>query len=196
MSFLARLFGLQQEPKRPAYEPLYGNQPLYGQTRPGSQPSAAADAQAIERYRYMLRSAPPEAIEQAHEEAFSKLSPEQRMLVLRELNGVVPDHERVAEASGAAEPRTLARMATRAELRQPGMIERTLGGMGGGMGAGGMIAGTIFGALVAGFVGSMIAEQFMEGFGEEIPEEMAVEEPVAEGEDVGGFGDFGGFEEF
>ena len=32
------------------------------------------DEQAVERYRYMLRTAPPDTIEQAHEEAFSRLS--------------------------------------------------------------------------------------------------------------------------
>ena len=38
------------------------------------QPAGStADEQAIARYRYLLRTAPPEAIEQAHAEAFARL---------------------------------------------------------------------------------------------------------------------------
>ena len=44
------------------------------------------DPRAIERYRYMLRTAPPDDIERAHAEAFAQLTPEQRATVLRELS--------------------------------------------------------------------------------------------------------------
>ena len=83
-----------------------------------------------------MRTAPPERIEQAHEEAFAALTPEQRRLALEQLSRQVPD-ERVR----GDDPRSLARMATRAELRQPGTVERAFGrggmGLGGGPGAGG-----------------------------------------------------------
>jgi hypothetical protein len=110
------------------------------------------DQQALERYRYMLRTAPPEDIERAHEEAFAQLSPEQRALVLRELSEQVPPSE-----VGGDDPRSLARMATRAEMRQPGTIERTFGGAG-GPGLGSMFLATLAGA----FVGSAIADAFFE----------------------------------
>ena len=45
--------------------------------RPGGTPSSDDDA-PIARYRYMLKTAPPETIEQAHAEAFAQLTPEQR----------------------------------------------------------------------------------------------------------------------
>jgi hypothetical protein len=48
-------------------------------------PGELSDEQALERYRYLVRTAPPEAIEQAHQEAFTKLTPEQRRMALREL---------------------------------------------------------------------------------------------------------------
>jgi hypothetical protein len=51
------------------------------------------DQQAIERYRYLLRTAPPDDIERAHEEAFAQLSPEQRAGVLRQLSEQVPVSE-------------------------------------------------------------------------------------------------------
>src|ERR687885_857320 len=157
MGFLDRLFGRREEPQTQPAEPA-----PYG---PGEERQLSdADGQALQRYRYMLRTAPPEMVEQAHEEAFAKLTPAQRAQVLRELATVTPEGERAALAEGRDDPRTLARLATRAEMRRPGVMERTLGGT--GMGMGGMMAGTIFGSLVAGFVGSMIAEQFFDSVGD------------------------------
>ena len=111
------------------------------------------DRQAIGRYRYMLRTAPPDDIERAHEEAFQQLTPEQRATVLQELTTQVP----ASEASTSDDPRSLARMATRAELRQPGTMERTFGGMQ-GPGLGGIFLSTIAGA----FVGTAIADAFFD----------------------------------
>jgi hypothetical protein len=105
------------------------------------------DTRAIERYRYMLSTAPPEDIEKAHEEAFSRLTPDQRRTILRELSDQVP----AAEIQGD-DPRSLARTATRAEMRQPGALERTWSGPG----LGGMFLSTLAGA----FIGTAIAQQF------------------------------------
>src|ERR687883_1863208 len=139
MGFLDRLFGRKEEPQGQAAAPTY---PSHGD-REYKPPNA--DEQALQRYRYMLKTAPPETIEQAHEEAFAKLTPAQRAQVLRELAAVTPEEERTALAGGRDDPKTLARMATRAEMRQPGVMERTFGGMSGGPGMGSMMAGSIFG---------------------------------------------------
>jgi hypothetical protein len=109
------------------------------------------DQQAIERYRYMLRTAPPDDIERAHAEAFAQLSPEQRQVVLRELSAQVPESERPT----SDDPQQLARAATRAEMRQPGTMERTFGQVS-GPGLGGMFLSTLAGA----FVGTAIADAF------------------------------------
>ena len=131
MGLLDRLFGV-----KPA--PLFGDNPP---PRPASAAPAPSsdDQQALARYRYLLRTAPPEAVEQAHTEAFGQLTPAQRAQVLQELREELPPDER-GSASTQADPQSLARMATRAELRQPGTLERALGGR--GMGMGGMFAGT------------------------------------------------------
>lgn len=52
------------------------------------------DQQAIARYRYLLKTAPPETIEQAHAEAFSQLTPEERRLVLQQIAQELPASER------------------------------------------------------------------------------------------------------
>jgi hypothetical protein len=136
-----------------------------GRREPPSQdaPPRSEDELALERYRYMLRTAPPDQIERAHEEAFARLSPEQRQMLLAELSAQVPP----GEQARSDDPRAMARMATRAEMRQPGTIERALGGvpMGGFGGFGGMLGGTLLGSLVGSFLGTAIAMQFFDDVG-------------------------------
>ena len=87
--------------------------------RPAPQTSQLPDEQAVARYRYLLRTAPPEQIEQAHAEAFAQLTPDQRQQVLAQLAAAVPAGERPR----TDDPETLARAATRAETapaRHPG----------------------------------------------------------------------------
>ena len=184
MGFLDRLFGRHQpeEQQMPANRPTYPGQPH-------DQP--LTDEQAIERYKYMLRTAPPETIEQAHEEAFAKLTPEQRQMVLDQLTAVTPENERT---SNPQDSRTLARMATRAEVRQPGTLVNifgkpleapggTGGGTGygpsnaapnygnqrgyGGYGYGGMMGGfgsSLLGSVAGAFIGTAIADSLFGNF--------------------------------
>jgi hypothetical protein len=173
MGFLDRLLGRSAGPEsRPRQH--------------ASSPAAAGeltDEQALERYRYLVRTAPPEAIEQAHEEAFAKLTPEQRRTALRDLSAAVPEHER----TGGDDPRSLARMATRAETNRPGTVERAFGG-GGGM-LGGM-GGTLLGSFAAAFAGSLVAQSLFSEFGGE--EAGAEGDGGAEGDASDAGGDTGG----
>lgn len=135
-----------------------------GLQRKASQPAEpSADDLAVARYRYLLRTAPPETIEQAHAEAFAQLTPEQRRLVLQELCNEMPEAERAAAARAGDNPEQLARIATRAEIRQPGVLERTFGGLGAATGArgfGGLFASSLLGSVAGTVLGSMIAQHF------------------------------------
>lgn len=140
------------------------------------------DQQAIERYQYMLRTAPPEDVERAHEEAFAQLSSEQRAAVLRQLAERVPPSEVTGD-----DPRSLARTATRAEMREPGTIERTFGGSG-VPGLGSMFLATLAGA----FIGSSIANSFDDGSSGDSSEGADADSgDVADPADASA-GDFGG----
>ena len=159
MGIMDRLFGEESE-REPRQEGAARNPA-------GNQPAGRlSDDQAVARYRYLLQTAPPEAIEQAHEEAFAQLTPQQRQMVLEQLRGTVPEYERTPGAPPRDDPRSLARMATRAELREPGTMERIFGGrggigVGGGVGLGGMMAGSFLGSLAGMVVGSMIVQPFL-----------------------------------
>ena len=138
MGLLDRLLGRRRAP-----EPApYGGYDGYATPAPAPPPARATsgerapltDQQAVERYRYLLRTAPPDQIEEAHAEAFAQLTPQQRQEVLVQLAAAVPSSERPR----SDDPRSLARAATRAEVRQPGTLERAFGGgFGGGGGYGG-----------------------------------------------------------
>jgi hypothetical protein len=124
---------------------------------PIEQPSST-DEQALARYRYMLRTAPPEAIEKAHETAFARLSPAQRQQALQQLATRAPGEERNLQD----DPKSLARLATRSEIREPGLLERLFGGSNGNGGFGSALGGSLLGALAANFIGSGIARAFFD----------------------------------
>jgi hypothetical protein len=186
MGFLDRLLG------REGREPARGDE-----TEPSHRDAAASaeDERALERYRYLVRTAPPERIEEAHEEAFAKLTPEQRRLALEQLSRQVAD-----ESPRGDDPHSLARLATRAELRQPGTVERALGGRGmGGAGVGGLGMGAgLLGSFATAFAGTLAAQALFSDLADgelfDGPQDGGEDgETGADAADTGDFGgDFGG----
>jgi len=198
MEILRRLFGMEDE------------QPEPRQARTGRR-QLSPDEQAVERYRYLLRTAPPETIEAAHAEAFSKLTPEQRRMVLQELDQTLTPAERAANVAYDEDPRSLARLATRAEMRQPGTLERTWQQMPAMPGLGSIVAANFLGTIAGVMVGSAIADAFLGDAGYDQGSADAADAGDASadsgdfadagvgdagtfdtGGDFGGFGDFGG----
>jgi hypothetical protein len=173
MSIFDKMFGHEdkskQQPQQQAPQPPPPPQGGYGQAPQGgyAPPAPMTDDQAIARYKYMLKTAPPETIEQAHQEAFAQLTPQQRAQVLQQLTSTMPPAERQAmNVAGADDPQNLARMATRAEVRQPGTMERIFGGapaaggVSSGPGIGTIIGGSLLTSLAGGLIGSAIADHF------------------------------------
>ena len=153
MGFLDRLFGAPDDRSR------HRPSPPVPQARQLSE-----DELAIERYRYLLRTAPPESIEAVHAEAFAKLTPEQRHQVYVALSAQAPAGERIT----SEEPAALARAATRSEMRQPGSMERAFAGasangrpMQAGPSMGAMIGSSMLGTIAGVVIGSAIAQAFL-----------------------------------
>lgn len=190
MGFLDRLLGREPDPAE--------RQDPYDRSAPGAPAGTgprSPDERAVERYRYLLATAPPEGIEQAHAEAFAQLTPDQRRQVLQQLAQHVPPSERLGD-----DPAGLARMATRTELRNPGTLERTFGGAPagqggqgyggqgyGGPGLGTMIGGSLLGTVAGVVVGSAIANaMFGPAFGDLGSDAFAADAGGAEGGADGG----------
>ena len=165
----------------------------FGRRDADPAPSQTTDEQALARYRYMLATAPPEDIERAHEEAFARLTPEQRRETLQALAQHVPEGEIHDD-----DPASLARAATRAEVRQPGTIERAWGSGGAGFGMGSWFLTT----LAASFIGTAIAQSFFDNDPGAYAGDQAVDGGDQAGDtgeladadtgDMGDGGDFGG----
>ncbi len=72
----------------------------------GGSGAQTDDERAVERYRYLLRTAPPERIEEVHAEAFATLTPEQRRMVYDEFTrSAPPARHRVATTPGPSRRR-------------------------------------------------------------------------------------------
>ncbi|MFH6690136.1 hypothetical protein QVL82_15075, partial [Cellulosimicrobium funkei] len=143
MGFLDRLLGREprdhggapqhtgpygaQPPTQPAnpYPTQYpAQQPAYGSAPQDARPAAGQrtpDQVAIDRYRYLLRTAPPDAVEQAHAEAFARLTPEQRRQVLAELGAQDPAGARAPSDA----PHDLPPNATPPQNPHPATLDRT-----------------------------------------------------------------------
>jgi hypothetical protein len=192
MGFLDRLLGRENNDDYQAPR----------QNTPAPAPQSD-DQRAVDRYRYLLRTAPPETIEQVHEEAFTKLTPEQRRMLFDELTRNAP----AGEQPRGDDAHSLAQSATRSELRRPGTMERSMAGPSFGSMLGASLLGTVAGYVV----GSALVGAFMPGpeadaaAGESGGESAdsggdpagadagAADASGADGGDFGGgFGDFGG----
>jgi len=189
MGFLDTLLGReplqQQRPQQPPQPPT--GQPYAVPPRGGA---STEDERAIARYTYLLRTADPEDIEKVHAEAFAKLSPEQRQMVLQRLTDDLPESERPR----SDQPADLARSATRAEMSRPGYLQGAFGGGRGGMGGmgmGGMIAGSMLGTIAGVVVGSALADTMLGGY-DSSPEAHEAGDANGDSGDSGDGGDGGG----
>ncbi|MDR6571607.1 hypothetical protein J2X60_000232 [Curtobacterium sp. 320] len=137
----------------------HGQQQPYGQQQHGQRQHGSADSDqvAIAKYDYLLRTAPPEQLEQVHHDAFARLTPAQRQQIRNRLNSELPPHEHLRDDSAGG----MARAMTRGEVARPGLVRRVLGGGGSaGRGRGGAFAGGAAvgaGAMALGGLGAAVA---------------------------------------
>jgi hypothetical protein len=179
------------------FDRLFGDDTTRAAAPQPPRAARSSDEIAVERYRYLLRTAPPETIEQVHAEAFAKLTDEQRSIIFRELTENAP----AGEAPRGADAASLAQAATRSELRQPGTMERSFQGPSFGAMVGSSLLGTVAGYVI----GSAIVSAFlpMDGGGSEASADTGADSGADSGDagadagaDAGGFGDGGGFGDF
>jgi hypothetical protein len=121
---------------------------------------SADEERAIARYLYLLRTAPPDAIEQVHADAFRVLTQAQRNELLGRIGQALPPYERALAVPVNGTPIGLARLITRAEMRQPGTVARLFGP---GVGAVGVAASSLLGAIAGAVAVSAIAAPFLAG---------------------------------
>ena len=178
------------------WDSLFGNSRQDTDLAPARRRPPTEDEYAVDRYRYLLRTAPPDQVERVHAEAFAKLTPEQRRILHDQLTAAVAVEDRPVDD----QPETLARSATRAEMRQPGTMESVMSGPG-VAGFGGGFASSMLGTIAGYVVASSIMSAFLPAWdtgssadaGTDASADAGADGGFDSGMDFGGgdFGDFG-----
>ena len=165
MSFLEQLFGGGQQ--RQEYQDFVNR---YEQGAPWE---GISNQEAMSRYQQVARQLPPQEYEQAAQEAFARMTPEQRRQLAQMLQQQArqqqvnfPDLNQDGIDDRLQDPRAFAQVTSRMEQQQPGMLEQLLGGGGGGAGggAGEMLNNPLAKAALAG-IAAMAAQRFLSGQG-------------------------------
>ena len=156
----------------------------------GRPPPDARDArpltaeEAVARWRYLLGTAPPEALSEAHARGIEGLGEMARVEVLQRLRAALSALEPGAVVPG--EPALLLRAAARAERRAPGFLERALASDARGR----QSLGALAGAVVVSPAAAPFLREFQAGLGAEaLADRRAPELDVDAPEHSGGSGD-------
>ena len=127
-----------------------------------------SDQEAVNRYQQVATRLPPDMYQQSAEEAFARMSPQERQEFARHLQqrsqqqgAPFPDFNRDGIDDRYQDPRMLAQVTSRMEQQQPGILGQLLGGGGGG-GAGSMLDNPLAKAALAG-VAAMAVKKMMSG---------------------------------
>ena len=122
----------------------------------GAPYDGISDQEAYQRYGQVARGLPPQQYEMAAQDAFARMSPEERVQFGRYLQQQAnqrgmdfPDLNGDGVDDRFQDPGYLAGVTGRMQQRQPGMLEQMLGGGGGG-GMGGMMSNPLAKAALAG----------------------------------------------
>ena len=123
----------------------------------GAPYEGISDQEAVSRYDQVARQLPPDMYEESAQEAFARMSPQERVEFTRYLrqraqqqNFDFPDlNQDGIDDRVQQDPRELARMTTRMRQQQPGGLGALLGGGGGG-GMGDMLGNPLAKAAMAG----------------------------------------------
>ncbi len=140
-----------------------------------------SDREAVERYQQVAPQLPPQMYQESAQEAFARLTPQQRMQLGQYLQqqsqqqgiGGFQDRNQDGVDDRYQDPGYLAQATGRLEQQQPGILGQILGGaLGGGMGGGmggmgsgggqGMLESPIAKAALAG-VAAMAVKKMMSG---------------------------------
>ena len=127
-----------------------------------------SDQEAVSRYQQVAPQLPPDMYQQSAEEAFARMSPQERQEFARHLQqrsrqqgAAFPDFNQDGIDDRYQDPRRLAQVTSRMEQQQPGILGQLLGGGGGG-GAGSMLDNPLAKAALAG-VTAMAVKKMMGG---------------------------------
>ena len=125
-----------------------------------------SDREAVERYQQVAPQLPPQMYQESAQEAFSRLTPQQRLQLgqhlqqqTRQQGYNIPDLNRDGIDDRLQDPAYLARATGQLQQQQPGILGDLLGGGGGGQG---MLQSPVAKAALAG-IAAVAVKKMMSG---------------------------------
>lgn len=130
----------------------------------GAPYDGISDQETLHNYQQVAPHLPPQMFQEAAQESYSRLSPQQRMELgqylvqgARQQGLNFPDVNQDGVDDRMQDPRYLAQVTSQMRQQQPGLFSQLLGGaLGGGMPGGGMPGGGMLGGGGAGDVGQLL----------------------------------------
>lgn len=129
-----------------------------------------SDQEVMQRYQQVAQNAPPQLYQDSAEQAFSRMSPQERREFgeflrqrAQQQNVSFPDlNQDGIDDRFQNDPRALAQVTSRMEQQQPGLLGQLLGGGGGGGGgAGSLLSSPVAKAALAG-IAAMAVKNVLE----------------------------------
>lgn len=140
-----------------------------GRYEQGAPWTGMSDQEAVGRYQQVAPQLSPDAYRQSAEEAFNRMSPQERQQFGQYLRQQaqrqqvdVPDLNGDGIDDRLQDSAYLAQVTGRMHQQQPGLLGQLVGGMGGGGGAAGMLANPLAKAALAG-IAAMAVKRVMSG---------------------------------
>ena len=144
MNFLQNILGGGQEQERDYRD-------FVNRYEQGSPHEGYSDEEVFNRYHQVSRQLPPDVYQESAQEAFSRMSPQERMQFgqylqqqTRQQNYNFPDLDGDGQDDRYQDPSYLARATGRMHQQQPDLLGQLLGGAGGVLGSRGGGGGNIF----------------------------------------------------
>ncbi len=136
-NILGRLFGQQAPHRQEDYQDLSQRLDRYNDPNDPTDHTQFDPNQVQQHYGHMLRNAPPDVMDDAQEQAFQRLTPQQREELARQLfryqqqNGM--GSQQIDPRQLAQDPRALGQALRQTEQQQPGMLDQLFGGASGAL---------------------------------------------------------------
>lgn len=194
MSFLENIFGGQEQQR--------DYRDFVNRYEQGSPHEGYSDDEVLNRYQQVSRQLPHDVYQVSAQEAFSRMSPQERMQFgqhlqqqTRQQNYSFPDLDQDGQDDRYQDPNYLARATGRMHQQQPDLLSQVLGGaaqsFGGGGGGGNIFSNPLAKGALAG-IAAIAAKKLMDrggaansGYGNVRP---ASEDPYGDPADYSGYG--------
>ncbi|GAC1386038.1 MAG: hypothetical protein NVSMB42_06200 [Herpetosiphon sp.] len=134
---LGSLFGQNEPHRQQDYQQFSQQYDRYTNPQDPTNDTHFNPQDVQDRYRYMLRNAPPEVVDQAHQQMMQQLSPDQRQQLATQMYQSMPQQNMQQQFDPrqlVQNPQMMGQMMRQTEQQNPGILDQVFGGAQGALG--------------------------------------------------------------